>query len=154
MRYKIDLAGFEGRKVEVEKSEFKPPRLLIDDIPVEMIGKREMILTNNNGENCVASWTNKPFSTDPIPKLKVGDEEIQIVEPLKWYTKVWCLLPLLLLYYGAVGGACGGVAISINYFICRLQINKFLKFLLTLIVSVLSFIAANILVHFILSLLI
>ncbi len=47
MRYKIDLAGFEGRKVEVEKSGFKPPRLLIDDIPVEMIGKREMILTRN-----------------------------------------------------------------------------------------------------------
>lgn len=153
MRYKIDLDGFEGRKVEVEKSGFKPPRLLIDDIPVEMIGKREMILTNNNGDNCVASWTNKPFSADPIPKLKVGDEEIQVVEPLKWYTKVWCLLPVLLLYYGAVGGACGGAAISINYVICRLQINKFLKFLLTLIVSALSFIAANILVHFILSLL-
>lgn len=47
MRYKINLAGFEGRKIEVEKKGFKPPRLLIDDIPVEMIGKREMILTRN-----------------------------------------------------------------------------------------------------------
>ncbi|WP_291578946.1 hypothetical protein [Clostridium sp. UBA6640] len=45
MRHKIDLVGFEGRKVEVEKSGFKPPRLLIDDIQVEKIGKREMILT-------------------------------------------------------------------------------------------------------------
>ncbi|WP_461614300.1 hypothetical protein [Clostridium sp. Marseille-QA1073] len=47
MRYKIDLAGFEGRKVEVERIGFKPPCLLIDDIPVEKIGKREMIITNN-----------------------------------------------------------------------------------------------------------
>ena len=45
MKYKIDLAGFEGRKVEVEKKGFKLPCLLIDDIPVEKIGKREMILT-------------------------------------------------------------------------------------------------------------
>ncbi len=98
-----------------------------------------------NGENCLASWTNKAFSMDPIPKLKVGDEVIQVVELLKWYTKIWYLLPLLLLYCGA--------AVSINYGICRLQINKFLKFLFTLIVSALSFIAANVLAYFILSLL-
>ncbi|NFP50062.1 hypothetical protein [Clostridium argentinense] len=70
-----------------------------------------------------------------------------MAEPLKWYTKVWCLLPVLLLYYGAVGGACGGTAISINYGICRLQINKFFKFILILLVSSLSLIAAVILVN-------
>ncbi len=45
MRYKINLAGFEGKKVEVERKGLNNPRLLVDDIPVEMIGKREMILT-------------------------------------------------------------------------------------------------------------
>ncbi len=147
MRYKIDLAGFEGRKIEVEKKGLNNPRLFIDDIPVEMIGKREMILTNNDGENCVASWNNKTFSLDPIPRLKVGNEVIQVAEPLKWYAKILCLLPLVLFYFGAIGGACGVTAIYINHNICRLQISKFFKFILILLVSSLSLIAAVILVN-------
>jgi len=147
MRHKIDLDGFEGRKVEVESGGLKHPRLLVDDIPVEMIGKRKMILTKNDGENCVASWSNRTFRLDPIPKLKVGDEVIQVGEPLKWYAKILCLLPLVLFYFGAIGGACGVTAIYINHNICRLQISKFFKFILILLVSSLSLIAAVILVN-------
>ena len=50
-----------------------------------------MILTNNDGKNCVASWNFRPLAFDPIPRLKVGDEIIQVVEPVKWYAKIFCL---------------------------------------------------------------
>lgn len=139
MRYEVKLDGFEGKKVEVEVKGIGNPRLLIDNEPVAVEKKRKMKLIKNDGTEVIANWKHSFFSVDPIPKLVVDGKEFQVTEPLKWYVKVWCGLPLLLvLWGGALGALCGVIGISINSKIFRSSLNTILKFLISLVVSSLA----------------
>lgn len=139
MRYEVKLDGFEDRKIEVEVKLTRGPRLLIDGKAIPTDRKNKMILCRNDGVEVIATWKSSFFSVDTVPKLVVDNKEIQVVEPLKWYVKVWCSLPLLLLFGGgALGAMCGFIAIYINSKIFRSSMNQFLKFLTTIIISLLA----------------
>ncbi|MBU5675779.1 hypothetical protein KQI88_05065 [Alkaliphilus sp. MSJ-5] len=139
MRYEVKLDGFEDKKIEVEVKSIRGPRLLINGKAIPKDRKNKMILCRDDGVEVIATWKSNFLSVDAVPKLVVDDKEIQVAEPLKWYVKVWCSLPLLLLLWGgALGAMCGFIAISINSKIFRSSMNQFLKFLTTIIISLLA----------------
>ncbi|WP_053956062.1 hypothetical protein [Inediibacterium massiliense] len=141
MKYLINLDGFEGQKIEVQMSSIKGPCLFINDQPVPKGKKRKMLLTRNDSKEVIATWKHNFLGLD-LPSLVVDGKEIQIVEPLKWYAKVWCFVPVPLVFLGgAIGAGLGTIGISINSMIFRSSMNIFVKFLLSSLVSLFAWVA-------------
>jgi hypothetical protein len=77
---------------------------------------------------------------DPIPKVFVNNEEIQLNENLKWYESLFASLPILLILGGISGGILGAVASVLNFKIMRKEISSLSKILLVCGVTILSLI--------------
>lgn len=141
MRYLVKLDGFEGQIIEVEVNGMGKPRLLVNDKLVPVGKRRKMLLQRNDGTEVIATWKAGSIgnmSFGDIPKLVVNGIEIQVVEPLKWYSKTWCCLPLVLVFIGgALGGLLGGLSTMVNFSIFRTSMNRFLKYVLTFVLSLL-----------------
>ncbi|CAH0122660.1 MULTISPECIES: hypothetical protein [unclassified Paenibacillus] len=138
MRYPIKLDGFEGQAVEVQAG-FSKPRLFVNNQLVPM-KKRIMTLKRNDGTEATAAWKPKFLGLD-IPDLIVDGKEIQVAKPLHWVFKVWSVLPIFLFLGGLFGGLIGILAITFNFAVFRISANLFLKFFITLLISVAAVLA-------------
>jgi hypothetical protein len=81
-------------------------------------------------------------SRRPAPAVQGGvsaratpDEEVR----LRWYHEIWLALPfVLLLFGGAVGGACGGAAWSVNRYVFRHTERPGMRYLWTGLITILA----------------
>jgi hypothetical protein len=88
---------------------------------------------------------------DPVPQVVIDGQVIRVVEPLRWYQWIWAGLPILLIFGGgAIGGALGFLATSVNTRIFRSEMDGFAQYGLVAITSfgavVVYFILAGILI--------
>jgi len=138
MKYIVELPGFEGQTVEVQGGGlFSTAKLFINGKQVGKGPKRgEMLLTDSYGSKVIAAWRNNFLD---VPNLFIEGKIIRVVEPLKWYEWLWNALPVALVFVGgALGGALGFLAGSINISVFRSQQDPILKYSIT---GVISFIA-------------
>ena len=132
----MNAAGFEGRQFFLQSASlFSSPKLLIDGSPAPKGPKRgQFLLYRNDGREVIAQLRGQ--FVDPVPKVIIDGETLQLVEPFKWYEWVWLCLPLVLLFLGgAIGGFIGGLTAAINGYIFRSITNSALRFILTGAVS-------------------
>ena len=79
--------------------------------------------------------------------IATSEKKTEIKKSLKWYEYVWSAWHLLIIFFsGVIGGTLGVIATCLNIAIFRSQLNKFLKFIVTLLISLSIVIAWLILV--------
>lgn len=78
---------------------------------------------------------------DPVPRVTVKDKEIELVKKLPSYAYALSVLPLGLLFVGGfIGAILGFLGVAINFRLFRTQYKTPLKVLITVGVSVSSFV--------------
>ena len=140
MNYPICIPGFEGRDLQVKSTGFfSDYKLIVDGQPAPKGPKRDqMVLRRNDGVETIATWKRAVLGLD-VPQLLVDNQVISLVKPLRWYEWLWSGLPIILVFTGgALGGAIGALAFTLNAKIFRAEPNGFLKYLFTAAVSILS----------------
>jgi len=142
MSYNVNIDGCEGQNIELRVSFFSGPKLFVNGEPAPKGNKRgEMVLRRNDGREIVARWKPQFMGLD-VPQLVVDGETLAVVEPLKWYEWLWGGLPILLVFVGGLLGALAGViGFFINTKVFRSNLNGFLKYVVSGVVSVLALVA-------------
>jgi hypothetical protein len=120
MRLKVEVAGFEGRAVEIEAGLFRKS-LFVDGHPAPKGPKLgQYALRRNDGREVVAKWQ---ASLDPAPQINVDGQTFRTAPPLRWYEWVAVGTPLVMIGIGgALGGLLGGLAAMVNAQIVRSQL--------------------------------
>jgi hypothetical protein len=107
--------------------------LLLDGVPQK--GKKNKYEVPDNG-GMTREVQMKHNWLDPIPKLEIDGEAIQLAEPLIWYQYIWMGLPILLVFAGgAIGALLGFYATYANSRIFRSERSTGSKYALTGLVS-------------------
>ncbi len=97
--------------------------------------KRKYIAQNDQNEQVTIKLKNRLI--DPIPKVEIDDQEIEIAPPLKIIEYIWMALPVLLVFGGgALGGVCGFIAAYSSSRIFRSNKNTLTKYLQTGLISI------------------
>ncbi|NLT50231.1 MAG: hypothetical protein GXX85_04860 [Ignavibacteria bacterium] len=132
MIYKVKISGFENQNVEVKTSIWSAPKLFADGQQAQKgSNKGEMVIQSDDGRQVVAKWKPQSLGLD-VPKLIVENQEITLVEPLKWYQLVWSGLPITLIFVGGLLGALlGFIGLTINSKMFRSEMNNILKYVVT-----------------------
>ncbi|CCE25778.1 hypothetical protein [Methylotuvimicrobium alcaliphilum] len=109
MQIEIQHSAFKAQRLSVEVAgAFHGPRLFLNGTMVKKQKRRYTVTTDAGTEITVQLKYNY---LDPIPKVKIGEEVVNIASPLKWYEYTWIGIPFILIVTGgAIGGLCGGVA--------------------------------------------
>lgn len=142
MRYEVRLEGFEGQLVEVEPrlgGLWGGPRLFVNDQQVP--GNKKMQLRRNDGREVTVRWKNDLWGVD-VPNLDVDGTIIQVAKPMPIGYKIWCLLPILLVFIGgALGGIIGAVGVLANGAIFRKRsIQPAVKVMIAIAVAIAAFV--------------
>jgi hypothetical protein len=100
--------AFAGRGLTLRTGGFfKGPRLMIDGGEVK--GKRlRFAVRDNSGKQREIRLKTNGF--DPVPKVHIGDQTIELARPLTWYEYVWMAIPIALVFVGGGLGALFGIA--------------------------------------------
>lgn len=137
MDYFPEIEGFEGQNIEVKTSSWAGPKLLINGQLAEKGAKRgDMVLHRNDGRQVTATWKSQMLGLD-APQLVVDGKAVNLVEPLQWYQWVWSGWPILLVFIGgALGAIVGIIGFSISARLFRTNLNGFLKYIVTGLISI------------------
>src|SRR5437667_1223873 len=83
----IKHEAFAGRGLAVRTAGFfKGPRLVIDGGEVKGKRLRFSLRDNSGQEREIRLKTN---GLDPVPKVQIGGQAIELARPLAWYEYVW-----------------------------------------------------------------
>lgn len=134
MEYSINLPEIENEKLKlVVPKFFGRTKLFYNDIEVKKSNNRYSI---NNGNDKPLLITLKNNYLDPIPKMFVNDNPVQVATPIKWFEYIWMGLPILLILQGGLLGALFGfIALRLNINIFRNTKNIIGKYSFTLLIS-------------------
>lgn len=106
MEIHVSHESFTSSELSIKSSGFwSGPKLLLNGEPQN--GKKNLFdVTDNNGVVRKVLLKNKVF--DPIPKIEIDGETLELAEPLTWYQYTWMGLPILLIFAGGGLGALFG----------------------------------------------
>ena len=115
MQLVIEHPGFKSQRLAVETAGwFSGPKLLVNGSVVEKRKGRYAVPSDSGVEVSVELKYN---FLDPIPKVKIGDEPLELAPPLQWYEYAWIGIPVLLIFMGgAIGGFVGALGVCTS---CR-----------------------------------
>ena len=109
MDYAIEIPGFEGQDIKVDRvGFFKAAKIYVDGQEAPK-GSRWLTkgLTNNSGETVDVRMVNN--FVDPIPTVMVGNDKYHPTTPLSWGQYIWAGWPIFLIFAGGLIGAVFGV---------------------------------------------
>lgn len=131
----IDVAGFEGRGLAVRPAGlFSSAVLICDGAPVAKTGAAYE-LKDNAGATVTFRFGQTPF--DPIPKVIVRDQVIDVAPPLAWHQYLWVLLPVALVFIGGLlGGVVGAAAAFANLHLIRQPGSVGVRYAITGLITV------------------
>lgn len=135
MRIGINHPAFKTKRLSVEPATFfAGPKLLLDGVVLKRKGGRYLVASDSGQELPVKVLYN---FLDPIPKVKIGDETIELAKPLQWYEYAWIGVPMLLVFAGgALGGFVGAGSTVVNGRIFRSDRSAVSKYALAAVTSV------------------
>jgi len=152
MRLEVQHSLFKKQQLAVESANrFSGPQLLINGAIAEKTNGRYLIKDDLGADTTIQLKYN---FLDPIPKVKIGDDVIELVTPLKWYEYTWIGIPIILVFTGgAVGGLIGALSANASGKVFRGSRSTVAKYGLSALISLgglIAFvIAATILQHLI-----
>ncbi len=137
MEIPINYPGFEGGALALRVAGFfSGPEIVLNGVPVKA-AKGVTVVQDNAGKEVEIRI--KAHYIDPVPKIEIGAESIQLARPLTWYEYVWMGLPIILVSQGGALGALIGVgAIYSSARIMRSDAGTLKKYLLSGAISVFS----------------
>lgn len=136
MSYPLFIPGFENQEIDVVPSGFvRGPRLLLNgNLAPAGPGRNQYVLARPDGSKTIIKL--KPTLLDPVPKVIVDGEQIEVVPSLGAMQLVWSGITLVLIFVGgALGGFIGGAAYWTNIIIFRSEMSRAEKYILTALVS-------------------
>lgn len=135
MELPISHAAFRVKQLAVETAGwFRGPRLLVSGQPAQRAKGRYLVSSDAGLEVPVELKHN---FLDPIPKVKIGDELIELARALTWYEYLWIAIPIVLVFIGGGLGALVGIlATYASARIFRADLNAFAKYGYTALVSI------------------
>ena len=135
MRIPINHPAFKTRHLSVEAASFLTgPKLLLDGVLVKRKGRSYLVGSDAGQEVPVKVLYN---FLDPIPKVKIGEELLELAKPLQWYEYVWIGIPMLLVFAGgALGGFVGAGSTVVNGRIFRSDRGALSKYALAAVTTV------------------
>jgi hypothetical protein len=86
---------------------FNGPQLILDGRKVKGRRLRFSVRDNLGTQREIRLKSNY---LDPVPKVQIGDQTLELATPLAWYQYVWMSFPIVLVFSGGVLGAMFGVA--------------------------------------------
>ena len=99
--------AFAGRGLTLRTAGFfKGTRLIIDGREVKGKCLRFSLRDNSGHEREIRLKTN---GLDPVPKVQIGDQTIELARPLAWYEYLWMAIPIALVFVGGGLGALFGL---------------------------------------------
>ena len=136
MRQTVSIPGIEKSLVEIETGWLKGPRLLVDGSEAPRGGKRGSFrLRRDDGSETEVRF--KPDWIDPVPKLEVDGQLLQVARPLRWYEWVWIGLPITLLFVGGfIGALAGFIAASASVHVMRSERGALYRFGVSALISI------------------
>ncbi|MSP40940.1 MAG: hypothetical protein EXR70_20825 [Deltaproteobacteria bacterium] len=134
MQLEVQHAGFTAQRLAVETAEwFRGPRLLVNGSVAAKKKGCYTVKTDSGAD--LAIWLKYNF-LDPIPKVKIGDESMELASPLKWHEYVWIGIPIALVFVGgAIGGLAGGLGAHANGRLFRSDRGPIAKYGLSALIS-------------------
>jgi hypothetical protein len=113
MEIEISHSVFKEKKLAVETAGWiRGPKLLVNGEVIKKVKGRYIVKNDDGAETTIQLKYN---FLDPIPKIKIGENTLELASSLKWYEYVWIGIPILLVFAGgAIGGVFGGAAAVTN----------------------------------------
>jgi hypothetical protein len=149
--FNINLPGIESGRLLVRAGYFRGPKVFLDDKKLKPAKKQffkrtKTYLIENDKKIYFEIKVKKRFF-DAVPVLFVNGEKTKLVKNLKWYEYIWIFIPLLLFYFGYIGGFIGGAAAFTNSIIFRKIKKSALKYTMVILNTGAAFyIALNIVI--------
>ncbi|AZK46469.1 hypothetical protein [Paenibacillus lentus] len=136
MRYKIYPTGFANQTLEVITSGFLgKARLFVNNQEIVAKKKQPIMLRRDDGQEVEATWKRDFFGID-VPNLVIDGSIIEVTKPLPVIAKLWCFLPLVLIFIGgAIGALIGILTAAGNVSVFRLPTNIVVRIMLTLLIN-------------------
>jgi len=130
MRIEIKHPAFKSQRLSVETASILAgPKLLLNGVVVKRKGRSYLAASDSGQELAIKVLYN---FLDPIPKVKIGEEMIELAKPLQWYEYAWIGVPMLLVFAGgALGGFVGAGSTVVNGRIFRSDRRAVSKYALT-----------------------
>jgi hypothetical protein len=137
MQIPISHPAFKAKQLVVETAGFfRGPRLLVNGAPAKRAKGRYAVITDAGNELVLELKHN---FLDPIPKVKIGEELIELARSLTWYEYLWIGIPIVLLFIGGGLGALVGIsAVYLSARVFRADLNPFAKYGFTGLISLAS----------------
>lgn len=137
MEFDIEYTGFENKKLVLKTAGFfSGASISLQGRPIE--GKKQTFtVQNNDGQEIEIKLKNNLI--DPVPKLEIDGNTIELARPLTWYEYGWMGLPIFLVFAGGLFGALFGlIATYSSGRIFRSNLNIVLKYVLSGCISLLA----------------
>jgi len=137
----VNLDGFANQRITLQPRGVFQLRvnLLLDGQPVAARWLRPRrygyLISDDHGKQievrvCPRFW-------DPVPDLEVEGKRVELLAPFKTYEHLWICIPIAIVTFGGfLGGACGAIAVGINYGMFRRIRHTILKYVTTGCVSI------------------
>jgi len=135
MRIEIMHPAFKSKRLSVETASFLAgPKLLLNGVALKRKGRSYLVESDSGQELAIKVMYN---FLDPIPKVKIGEDTIELAKPLQWYEYAWIGVPMLLVFAGgALGGFVGAGSTVVNGRIFRSDRGALSKYTLAGVTTV------------------
>ena len=113
MEIVVNHPAFKTTRLAVEPAGFfTAPRLLVNGSVVSK-QKGHYSIVSDSGAETIVELRHNFF--DPVPKMKIGTESIQLARSFKWYEYTWFVFLVLGMYQAhPVGGLIGALAAVVS----------------------------------------
>jgi hypothetical protein len=113
---------------------FNGPQLILDGRRVKGKRLRFSVRDNAGAQREIRLRSNY---IDPVPRVQIGDQTLELARPLTWYEYVWMAIPIILVFGGGMLGAIFGIAaVYSNARIFRSDHATAAKYLLSALTSI------------------
>lgn len=108
MQIEVVHPAFRTQRLAVETAGWlRGPRLLLNGSPAEKHKGRFTVRSDTGQDTTIELKYNY---LDPVPRVRIAGEAVELAPPLRWYEYAWIGIPLLLVFVGgAIGGFTGAV---------------------------------------------
>lgn len=134
MLIEVQHPSFKTQRLAVETAGwYRGPKLLVNSVPAQKTKGSYIVRNDLEIETTIQLKYNL---LDPIPKVKINEETLELASPLKWYEYACVGLPLILVFTGgALGGLIGAISANASGKVFRGDRSLFAKYSLSVLIS-------------------
>jgi hypothetical protein len=130
MEYQISYPGFEGQTLVVKPKTFfgLTPKIICNGKQIYKVNGFYPV-KNNSGSEVLIKMQGQYIN--PVPKITIGNDVIELVPPLKWYDYILIGIPFVLgVLYGSTGFTIGSFGTVLYASIFRPYLSPLPKYVL------------------------